>query len=101
MELTEQVVGQIKTAMQNVNENGSTAKIFDGYPITMGGKTGTAQISKTASDNGVFVAFAPVDKPEIVVSAVAEHGASGTPLGAVAKSIFDCYFELDNENEQK
>ncbi len=101
MELTEEVVGQIKTAMQNVNENGSTAKIFDGYPITMGGKTGTAQISKTASDNGVFVAFAPVDKPEIVVSAVVEHGASGTPLGAVAKSIFDCYFGLDNENEQK
>lgn len=100
MELTEEVVGQIKTAMQNVNENGSTAKIFDGYPITMGGKTGTAQISKTASDNGVFVAFAPVDKPEIVVSAVVERGASGTPLGAVAKSIFDCYFGLNNENEQ-
>lgn len=101
MELTEQVVGQIKTAMQNVNENGSTARIFDNYPITMGGKTGTAQISKTSSDNGVFVAFAPLEKPEVVVSAVVEHGASGTPLGAVAKSIFDCYFGLDNENEQE
>jgi len=100
MELTDTVVNQIKTAMKNVNENGSTARIFDGYPISMGGKTGTAQVSKTSSDNGVFVAFAPLEKPEVVVSAVVEHGASGTPIGAVAKSIFDCYFGLDNEDEQ-
>ena len=101
LSLAESVVDQIKFAMQNVNENGSTSAIFKDYPITMGGKTGTAQISKTSSDNGVFVAFAPLEKPEIVVSAVVEHGASGTPLGAVAKGIFDSYFGLDKTEENE
>ncbi|MBR6741811.1 MAG: hypothetical protein IKM09_00040 [Clostridia bacterium] len=99
MMLSSEVVEEIKFAMKNVNENGSTAKIFDDYPISMGGKTGTAQVSKNASDNGVFVAFAPLEEPQIVVSAVVQHGASGTPIGAVAKSIFDCYFGLD-KNEK-
>ena len=99
MMLSSEVVEEIKFAMKNVNENGSTAKIFDDYPISMGGKTGTAQVSKNASDNGVFVAFAPLEEPQVVVSAVVQHGASGTPIGAVAKSIFDCYFGLD-KNEK-
>lgn len=99
MTLSSDVVEEIKFAMKNVNENGSTAKIFDDYPISMGGKTGTAQVSKNASDNGVFVAFAPLEEPEVVVSAVVQHGASGTPIGAVAKSIFDCYFGLDKNEE--
>ena len=29
------------------------------YPIEIGGKTGTAQVSDTKSDNGVMTAFAP------------------------------------------
>ena len=86
--------------MKNVPENGSTARIFEDYPITMGGKTGTAQVTKTRSDNGTFVAFAPLEVPEIVIAAVVEHGASGTPLGAVAKDIFDVYFGLTNADEE-
>ena len=81
--------------MKNSEENGSTAAIFRNYPITMGGKTGTSQITKTSSDNGVFVAFAPLEEPEVVMAAVIEHAASGTPIGAVAKDIFDFYFHLN------
>lgn len=93
--LSQTVVDVVKNAMKNVPENGSTAKIFEDYPITMGGKTGTAQVTKTRSDNGTFVAFAPLEVPEIVVAAVVEHGASGTPLGALVKDIFDSYFGLN------
>ncbi|MDY5940475.1 MAG: penicillin-binding transpeptidase domain-containing protein [Eubacteriales bacterium] len=100
LSLSREVVDVVKNAMKNVPENGSTARIFEDYPITMGGKTGTAQVTKTRSDNGTFVAFAPLEVPEIVVAAVVEHGASGTPLGAVAKDIFDVYFGLTNADEE-
>ncbi len=87
-------VAVVKEAMENTPDHGSTQVIFDGYPVRMGAKTGTAQVSSTSSDNGTFIAFAPVDEPEIVMSAVIEHGASGTPLGNVVKSVFDVYFGL-------
>ena len=95
LNISSDVIGVVKEAMKNSEENGSTAAIFRNYPITMGGKTGTAQITKTSSDNGVFVAFAPLEEPEVVMAAVIEHAASGTPIGAVAKDIFDFYFHLN------
>jgi len=42
--------------------------------------------------NGVFVAFAPYEDPEIAVCVVVEHGAHGNSVGGVAKAVFDEYF---------
>ena len=40
----------------------------------------------------MFIAFAPVEEPEIAVVVVAEHGASGTKAAApIAKTIIDSY----------
>lgn len=99
LDLSQEVVDVVKEAMKNTEKNGSTAAIFRDYPITMGGKTGTAQITTTSSDNGVFVAFAPVEEPELVMAAVVERAGSGTPIGAVAKALFDQYFHLNGGEE--
>ncbi len=99
IELSEDVINTVKTAMENVYENGSTAKIFADFPVSIGGKSGTAQISKNSSDNGIFIAFAPVEDPQIVVSAVIEHGNSGTNVGSTAKAIFSEYFGIDENNQ--
>ena len=84
----------IITAMSSVIEDGSASKEFSDFPISIGGKTGTAQVSRTKSNNAIFVAFAPLDEPEIVVSCVIERGAKGLNAAQSVRSVMECYFGL-------
>ena len=94
IEMSELTHSTIKTAMKSVTENGSASRVFSSYPIAMGGKTGTAQVSTKKSDNAIFTAFAPFDDPEIIATCVIEQGNNGTDAGYTVKDVFDCYFGL-------
>ena len=73
------------------------------YPVA--GKTGTAQVfsgrqyEKTSydkipealRDNSLFIAFSPVEKPDIAVAVVVENNFIAS---AVARHILDTYYEL-------
>ena len=83
----------VKQGMYGVVDEGSASGIFENYSIPIGGKTGTAQVGSNVSENALFVAFAPFDKPEIAVAVVIEHGVRGTNAAQVAKDVFDVYFE--------
>ena len=73
-------------------QKGTAAGVFgSSYAISAGAKTGTASVAK-GSANGVFVAFAPAENPQIAVSVIVEHGAHGNYTGSVARDIFDAYF---------
>ena len=87
-------VSTVKYAMKDVVEDGSAARIFASYPISIGGKTGTAQVSSTKSDNALFTAFAPFDDPEIVATCIIENGANGTDVGVAIRDIFNVYFGI-------
>ena len=93
-------VSTVKYAMKDVTENGSAARVFVNYPIVIGGKTGTAQVTKTSSDNALFTAFAPFDDPEIVTTCIIEHGANGTDAGFAIRDVFDSYFGLNEEEKE-
>ncbi len=82
---------RIHSGMKRVVDEGSASSIFEGYPIPIGGKTGTTQLG-VGANNAIFIAFAPFDKPEIAVAVVLEHGERGTNAGRVAKDVFDEYF---------
>lgn len=81
-----------------VSEGGTAATVFRNYPIKLGGKSGTAQI-RGQQDNGLFVAFAPFDNPEIAVCVVVEGGTSGNSVAPVIRDIFDAYFLNTDEME--
>ena len=87
-----------------VNEQRGTAYgVFpDNSPIA--GKTGSSQvfsIDRSTSekevplelrDHGLFVGYAPLDKPEIIVSIIVENGGGGRVSAApVAEQIFNSY----------
>lgn len=82
----------VKAAMQRVNKTGSGRHTFASYSIPTGGKTGTAQVPN-GSPNAIYVAFAPVENPEIAVAVLVEHGYQGGWISEVAKDIFDEYFK--------
>ncbi len=91
IEMDPQVMDRIHDGMKKVVDEGSASSIFEGYPIQVGGKTGTAQLGKGAN-NAIFIAFAPFDNPQIAIAVVLEHGVRGTNAGRVARDVFDQYF---------
>ncbi|MBR5539278.1 MAG: hypothetical protein IKU61_05205 [Clostridia bacterium] len=87
------ILPTIKSAMKDVVESGSAARIFRRYDISVGGKTGTAQVGGKRSDNALFIGFAPYDEPKIAVSVVIEQGANGTDAAYTAKALYDTYLK--------
>ena len=77
---------------------GTAFYVFNGFAIDVGGKTGTAEVPN--GTNGIFVGFAPFDKPEIAVAVVVEHGTTGGSTAPVVKDIMQQYFlnkgDIDN-----
>ncbi len=95
IEISDSTYSTICRAMKSVTEEGSAKRIFSKYPIAIGGKTGTAQVSEKKSDNAIFTAFAPYDTPEIVSTCIIEQGSNGTDAGITVKAIFDNYFGFE------
>ena len=95
VEISESSLGAIKEGMKGVvTEDGTASSYFAGFPIQVGGKTGSAQMTNHSA-TGVFVSFAPYDNPEIAVCVVGEYASSGGSLAPVAIAIYDEYFGLN------
>ena len=73
-------------------EDGTAASVFQNYPIKVAGKSGTAQVTGTEQDNGVFISYAPYDDPQIAVCVVIEGGDSGNNVAPVVRDIYNAYF---------
>ncbi len=97
--LDESVVNVVKDGMHSVTSEGTASAYFANYPISVGGKTGTAQT--TGLDNSVLTVFAPYDDPEIAITIVVEHGEKSTSTGPVAKAILDEYFFGSSEKHEE
>lgn len=99
IDISEKNLDLVKEGMHAVvSEGGTAARIFRDYPIAIGGKSGTAQLGKDKNgekipNNGVFVAFAPYDTPEIAVCVVVEGGNSGSNVAPAVRDILDAYFQ--------
>ncbi len=100
-----EVVHQGMTSV--INATNGTARSIKSNDYLIAGKSGTSQVygkseediykkndelPKHLRNHALFIAFAPVEEPEIAVVVVAEHGASGTKAAApIAKKIIDSY----------
>ncbi len=91
-----------------VNETGGTGWAAKSQLITIGGKTGTAQVvsikrgsqylPEKLRDHAWFVAFAPVEKPEIALAVLVEHGGHGGGVAApIAKRAIEGYMNSKNK----
>jgi len=76
----------------SIGRQGTAQSVFRNYPIRVGSKTGTAQFDDRDVNDGVFVAYAPHNNPEIAVAIVIEKGGSGSTVMDIARMIFDYYF---------
>lgn len=85
----------IRDALHDVALPGGTAAyVFDGFPISIAGKTGTAE-NPHGDDHGWFVAYAPFDKPTVVVAVIVEQGGFGADSAApIARKILEAAFNV-------
>jgi len=97
----------ITDGMQAVvkNREGTGHRFGHNTPYSVAAKTGTAQViamsqdekkrfqavSAAFRDHSLFIAFAPVEKPEIAIAVLVEHDPSAS---AIARQVMDTYFEL-------
>lgn len=95
-------------AMESVvhGRHGTAQGIGKGAQYRIAGKTGTAQvvgikqdeeydvekIAERNQDHGLFVGFAPADKPRIAIAVIVENGGGGSSSAApVARQVMDAY----------
>jgi penicillin-binding protein 2 len=106
------VIGAMNSVMQG--PRGTARAVGSGAPYSMAGKSGTAQvfsvgqdeeydedeIEERLKDHALFIAFAPVENPQIAVAVIVENGSSGSGVAApIAKAIMDTYLGFDDASD--
>ena len=88
----------IQNALEGVAEEGGTAAYFADLPRQIAAKTGTAE-NPHGQDHGLFVAYGPVEDPEIVVACIVEQGSFGTlAAGPIVYKVFEEWFRQEGFN---
>lgn len=83
-----------------ITDPNSTA--YSGFldsPVTVAGKTGTAETNYGGGEivtNGLFICFAPYDNPEVAIAVAAESGARGAGVSSVAAAMIKQYYSGDS-----
>ena len=97
-------VAIIKRALASVTQDGTSARVFAGAGYLSAGKTGTAQavsigqkdkynaskLEEHQRDHSLYMAFAPVDAPQVALAVVVENAGFGAAHAApIARRVFD------------
>jgi penicillin-binding protein A len=88
--MSKQAASQLGEMMGHVVEEGTgTAGALGG--IKVAGKTGTAEVQGGAANQAWFIAFAPIDKPQMAIAVTVERtsGQGGTVAAPLAKQVLE------------
>ena len=98
------IINAMHAVMQS--ETGTARAVGLGAPYRMAGKSGTAQVFSVSQeeeydeeevaerlrDHALFIAFAPLEQPQIAVAVIVENGSSGSRVAApIARAVMDEY----------
>jgi penicillin-binding protein 2 len=87
--ISKETLALIQKGLAGVTQAGGTASYFSNLGIPIAGKTGTAE-NPHGQDHGLFIAYAPLDNPELVIAAVVEQGSYGsTASGPIVYKLLE------------
>ena len=90
------VLREIKNDMAETVRSG-TARSLSNLPVTVGAKTGTAEVVKNKSINSLFTAFAPLENPEVAITVLIEGSPSNEGHATrTAYEFLQAYFSKPN-----
>ena len=109
IELKSETLNRVRNALADVVQGAAgTGKAARSPIIALAGKTGTAQVVEMKGaylkseqltyfnrDHAWFVSYAPLNKPEIAIAVLVEHGGHGGEAAApMAKKVAEKYAEM-------
>ena len=94
LEISEENLEAVKNGMLEVGN-----RHFADLGVTVGAKTGSAQVASDIETHALFVCFAPFEDPEIAIALVVERGGSGSQLAAIAADVMEYYFHSEETLE--
>ena len=86
----------IQEGMHQVAENTAAFKDLN---LTIAGKTGTAQQSKSHPNHALFMGYAPYESPQIAIAIRIANGYTSANAASMAADIFSYYFDLTDKDE--
>lgn len=94
----------VHQGMINMIRNNSTFTGIGKLGLTVAGKTGTAQQSKTHPDHALFVGYASKDSsesntPELAMSVRIANGYKSSYAAEVGRDVIKYYFKVDDEGK--
>lgn len=101
IEISEETLEAIKEGMGKANndDDGTAASVFRNFPISTGGKTGTADYMNSGQAEygrapyATYMSFAPLENPEVAFIGVIYDGGHGSWTAPVAKAAYEAYFK--------
>ena len=96
VEMPEEYWDAIRLGMREAVENRS---YLSGLTVSLAGKTGTAEERKTRPSHGLFVCYAPYEKPEIAITTRIPFGYSSDYAAMATRDIIKYYYDLAEEDE--
>ena len=92
IDISKDALSTIKQGMKEMVEDSKTVSTYmKSVPVTVIGKTGTAELGGSERENGLFVCAAPYEKPEIVITSVIEHAGGGSYAALAAARVLEAY----------
>jgi penicillin-binding protein 2 len=77
------------------DKDGTATFVFQGLPMVVAGKTGTAQVPGKNEPHAWFAGYAPADNPEIGCVVMIENGGEGSMVAApLFRQVIERYFNL-------
>ncbi|MFP4119483.1 penicillin-binding protein 2 [Coleofasciculus sp.] len=102
MEMKPSTIETLRKGLRAVVDGGTGQVLNVPHLPPIAGKSGTAE-APPGKPHAWFGAFAPFDKPEIVVVAFAEHsgGGGGSVAAPMVKQVLEAYFDAKSPDEAK
>ena len=107
------IIGAMNGVLQGAR--GTARAVGFNAPYAIAGKSGTAQVfsvgqdeeydeelvAELLRDHALFIAFAPIEDPQIAVAVIVENGQSGSRIAApMAKALIDHQLEVSTDAVQ-
>lgn len=105
LKIKKENIDLVKEGMRKACSDGGTAFTFFDFAkkhnnLEVACKTGTAETNEDDKTHAWFIAFAPIENPEVVLTVMVEKSGEGSKVaGPIARSVFNKYFEIETMTE--
>jgi len=89
----------VQKGMYGVVNSSSLSRLYKTLPVTVAGKTGTAQVSTSKPHHALFVSYAPYENPEIAVTISIPNGYASANAAYIGREVYGLYFSGENKEE--